>query len=265
MGSKKRKNKKQSQTSNNESHNESNNNEQPFSTESRQTHSETVSSTSNSSISKEICLLPLEELSNTGFKILPIELISSSQTIDSNSSDSSTIHYCYFRSHESRNTTSANALPSDKTLFISNLPVDSTEAHIKCLFQECGIIDRIIFNEIIKDDEFLISAVDENDNNEDGNTNNGLNENGSIRQGKKSKRKKKKKSNVQGGIERRVIGNYEEDRLRKLLIPGSSAHIIFQKSEGLKKALEMTQKRRKWTIKDAEIPSLGLSSNIYIY
>jgi len=47
---------------------------------------------------------------------------------------------------------------------------------------------------------------------------------------------------MQGGIEKGVIGNYEEGGLRKLLIPDSSAHIVFQNSEGLKKALEMTQK-----------------------
>ncbi|RIA90590.1 ribosomal RNA-processing protein 7-domain-containing protein [Glomus cerebriforme] len=261
---KKRKNKKQSQTSqtsNNESHNESNNTEQIFSTN-QQTHNKDTETVSNSNISKEIQLPPLEELSNTGFKILPIEISSQNLIFDSNSSDSFTftsIHYCYFKSHESRNNDSF--LPPDNTLFISNLPVDSTEAHIKNLFQECGPIDKIIFNEVIKDDEFLISIVNESGDNvdENNNSNGGLNENVSIQQGRKSKKKKKKKPKVQGGIEKRVIGNYKEGGLRKLLIPDSSAHIVFQTSEGLKKALEMTQKKRTWAIKDTEIPSLGLS------
>ncbi|CAG8441565.1 2953_t:CDS:2 [Rhizophagus irregularis] len=207
------KKKKQSRTTNNESYNNNNEKQKETSSTNQQIHDETTNSSIN-----EVRLPPLEELSNTGFKILPIEISSQKTIFDSNSSDPSTftsIHYCYFKSHD--------------TLFISNLPIDSTEAHIKHLFQECGKIDRIIFNEVIKDDEFLTNIVNGSDNNE-------------------------------GGIEKNVIRNFEEGGLRKLLIPDSSAHIVFQNSEGLKKALEMTQKKRIWTIKDVvEIPSLGLS------
>lgn len=263
------KKKKQSRTTNNESYNNNNEKQKETSSTNQQIHDETTNSSIN-----EVRLPPLEELSNTGFKILPIEISSQKTIFDSNSSDPSTftsIHYCYFKSHESRNTNNDDNdkhLPPNNTLFISNLPIDSTEAHIKHLFQECGKIDRIIFNEVIKDDEFLTNIVNGSDNNE-GENNNGLNENESIQQGKKSKKKKKRKPNMQGGIEKNVIRNFEEGGLRKLLIPDSSAHIVFQNSEGLKKALEMTQKKRIWTIKDVvEIPSLGLSSNIlffYVY
>ncbi|RGB31141.1 ribosomal RNA-processing protein 7-domain-containing protein [Rhizophagus diaphanus] len=255
------KKKKQSRTTSNESYNNNNEKQKGTSSTNQQIHDETT----NSSIDEEVRLPPLEELSNTGFKILPIEMSSQKTIFDSNSSDLSTftsIHYCYFKSHESRNTNNDDKdkhLPPNNTLFISNLPIDSTEAHIKHLFQECGKIDRIIFNEVIKDDEFLTNIVNGSDNNE-GENNNGLNENESIQQGKKSKKKKKRKSNMQGGIEKNVIRNFEEGGLRKLLIPDSSAHIVFQNSEGLKKALKMTQKKRIWTIKDVvEIPSLGLS------
>ncbi|CAI2176959.1 7771_t:CDS:2 [Funneliformis geosporum] len=197
MGSK-RKKKKQSQTINKES----NNYEQQSSTDPQQINVESKSIL-NSSIDKEIQLPPLEELSNTSFKILPIEMSSP------NTTSFTSIHYCYFKSHESRsNNSSINILPPDKTLFISNLPIDSTETHIKHLFQECGVIDRIIFNGVVKDDEFLINVINEN---------------------------------------------------RNFLLPDSSAHVIFQKSEGLKNALQMTKKKRIWTIKDEEIPSLGLS------
>ncbi|CAB4480955.1 hypothetical protein RhiirA5_408172 [Rhizophagus irregularis] len=254
------KKKKQSRTTNNESYNNNNEKQKETSSTNQQIHDETTNSSIN-----EVRLPPLEELSNTGFKILPIEISSQKTIFDSNSSDPSTftsIHYCYFKSHESRNTNNDDNdkhLPLNSTLFISNLPIDSTEAHIKHLFQECGKIDRIIFNEVIKDDEFLTNIVNGSDNNE-GENNNGLNENESIQQGKKSKKKKKRKPNMQGGIEKNVIRNFEEGGLRKLLIPDSSAHIVFQNSEGLKKALEMTQKKRIWTIKDVvEIPSLGLS------
>ncbi|CAG8486881.1 5353_t:CDS:2 [Funneliformis caledonium] len=196
MGSK-RKKKKQSQTI----YKESNNDEQKSSNDPQRIN-ESVSIL-NSSNDEETKLPPLEELSNTSFKILPIEMSSPITT------SFTSIHYCYFKSHESRsNNSSINILPPDKTLFISNLPIDSTEAHIKYLFQDCGVIDRIIFNGVIKDDEFLINAVNEN---------------------------------------------------RNFLVPDSSAHVIFQKSEGLKQALHMTKKKRIWTTKNEEIPSLGLS------
>ena len=68
MGSKKKKNKQQSQTLNNEA----NNNKQPPLSKSI---NETLSSTSDS-VDKEAQSLPLEELSNTGFKIIPIEIFS---------------------------------------------------------------------------------------------------------------------------------------------------------------------------------------------
>jgi hypothetical protein len=258
------KKKKQPRTTNNESYKNNNDKQEETSSTSQQVHNENI----NSNINKEVRLLPLEELSDTGFKILPIEISSQKIIFDSDSSDPSTLtstHYCYFKSHGSRNTNNNDndkLLPPSSTLFISNLPIDSTEAHIKQLFQECGQIDRIIFNGVIKDDEFLINVVNGSENNE-GENNNGLNENGSIQQGIKSKKKKKKKkkSNMQG-IEKSVIGHFEEGGLRKLLMPDSSAHIVFQNSEGLKEALEMTQKKRIWTVKDAKIPSLGLSSNI---
>ena len=42
---------------------------------------------------------------------------------------------------------------------------------------------------------------------------------------------------MQGGIEKRVIENYEGG-IRKLLIQDSSAHIVLRNSEGLKKWLK---------------------------
>ncbi|CAG8538502.1 7224_t:CDS:2 [Funneliformis mosseae] len=126
MGSK-RKKKKQSQTI----YKESNNDEQK-SLNDPQRINESVSIL-NSSNDEETKLPPLEELSNTSFKILPIEMSSP------NTTSFTSIHYCYFKSHESRsNNSSINILPPDKTLFISNLPIDSTEAHIKYLFQDLG-------------------------------------------------------------------------------------------------------------------------------
>ena len=52
-------------------------------------------------------------------------------------------HYLYFRKHETRKENSE--LPNDRTLFVLNLPVDSTVAHLQRLFRRCGKIENVIF------------------------------------------------------------------------------------------------------------------------
>ncbi|CAG8445721.1 16000_t:CDS:2 [Dentiscutata erythropus] len=165
---------------------------------------------------------PLEEIPKTGFKILPLEIESISNQTDNLSTNPSSIkhnplvsiHYCYFKSHDSRINIRDNStiLPAERTLFITNLPVDTTECHIRRIFEECGIIDRILFHGVLNNNEFLASTVEN-----------------SVLEGS-----------------------------RNLLIPGSTAHIIFKDSEGLTNALNMVQKKRIWNIRDQDIPPLGL-------
>lgn len=51
------------------------------------------------------------------------------------------IHHIFMRSHASRN--ESDHLPSDRTLFLVNLPVDTTANHLKRLFRRCGKIQRV--------------------------------------------------------------------------------------------------------------------------
>ncbi|CAG8480956.1 4874_t:CDS:2 [Scutellospora calospora] len=180
------------------------------------TLSDTESNINNDETSEQ----SLEEISKTGFKILPIEIESISSQNNISSTNPSiiqnplvSIHYCYFKGHESRINICDNSsiLPAERTLFITNLPIDTTERHIKHIFEECGIIDRILFHGILKNNEF--SATIES----------------SILEGS-----------------------------RNILFPGSTAHIVFKDSGGLKNALHMTQKKRIWNVKDHDIPPLGL-------
>ncbi|KAF0472043.1 ribosomal RNA-processing protein 7-domain-containing protein [Gigaspora margarita] len=198
---------------------------------------------------------PLEEIPKTGFKILPIEIESISNQNDNLSANPSSsikhhplvsIHYCYFKSHDPRINSRDNStiLPAERTLFITNLPVDTTEHHIKHIFEEYGIIDRILFHGVLKNNEFLASMI--NTDNDDGSI---LMEN--KIQGKKSKKKKKQKFNE-------TVENSVLEGSRNLLIPGSTAHIVFKDSEGLTNALNMVQKKRIWNIRDQDIPPLGL-------
>src|ERR1700730_2058879 len=61
----------------------------------------------------------LEEV--CGFKILPIHM------------NRGAIHYMYMKKHESRQ--DSEATPKDRTLFLLNLPVDTTDQHIKRLLK----------------------------------------------------------------------------------------------------------------------------------
>src|SRR5947209_4792786 len=96
----------------------------------------------------------------TGFKILPIE-VSYHNNLNDKDSSVNAKHYCYFKQHEihAHNNYNGNNFPTDKTLFITNLPVDTTELHLKKLFEECGMIEKILFHGIIEDNEFLSSVV----------------------------------------------------------------------------------------------------------
>ncbi|CAG8775242.1 25012_t:CDS:2 [Cetraspora pellucida] len=195
----------------------------------------------------------LEEIHKTGFKILPIEIESNSDQINLSANSLSikrnplvSIHYCYFKGHDSRINIRDNStiLPAERTLFITNLPVDTTEHHIKHIFEECGIIDRILFHGILMDNEFSASVI------------NADNDDKSIprenkTQGKKSKKKQRHKFNET--VESSVL-----EGSRNILMPGSTAHIVFKDSEGLTNALNMKQKKRIWNVERQDIPPLGL-------
>jgi hypothetical protein len=92
-------------------------------------------------------LPPLDSLPSN-YKILPIvipSLIQQQQQqqheIHTDEKPSSTIHNLYLKPHTSTN---SDSLPSDKTLYITNLPKSlSTRSHLKRLFRRCGPIDSI--------------------------------------------------------------------------------------------------------------------------
>ena len=52
-------------------------------------------------------------------------------------------HSLYFRLHETRK--SDPELPCGQTLFMINLPVDTTHDHLQRLFRRCGSIQKVIF------------------------------------------------------------------------------------------------------------------------
>ncbi|CAG8441719.1 1440_t:CDS:2 [Ambispora gerdemannii] len=164
---------------------------------------------------------PLPEIPRTGFKILPIITPFTTGVINGPAEPT---HYCYIKQHETRKPNPNT--PIDRILFISNLPVDATKQHIKHLFKECGNVESVIFQGVLKlHDEYPKDIIK---------------------------------------LEQK-INNDEDVLIRQLLVHGSSALIIFEEKEGLINALNMKQGKRIWSAGDEKIPPLGLEKWIQEY
>ncbi|CAG8545921.1 7761_t:CDS:2, partial [Acaulospora colombiana] len=181
--------------------------------------------------------LPLEEIPKTGFKILKVHVQSYNYTQYVSAS-----HYLFIKGHESRgnNNTPTNT-PPERTLFISNIPADATREHIKNIFEYCGEIEDVLFHEIFDEKEFLINE----DNDLEGDDPELVPSEDKKQQGKKSK--KRKSQNSKSEIIKDTIFLNSLMGIRTLMVPGSSAYLIFKDPEGLKNALSMKQKERHWS------------------
>ncbi|KAJ1752774.1 hypothetical protein LPJ78_002396 [Coemansia sp. RSA 989] len=79
----------------------------------------------------------LDELA--GYKVLPVRFDSEGA-----------LHYLYFRQHSS--TKEDILMPSDRTIFMTNLPADTTERDIRRLFQGVARIARVVFHGVVGQD-----------------------------------------------------------------------------------------------------------------
>lgn len=78
------------------------------------------------------------QLNNCGaFAVLPITM----PAFSLNGKQVLPIHTLFMRPHSSRK----DDLPTDKTIFIVNLPIDASEAHLQRLFRKCGVIQKIVW------------------------------------------------------------------------------------------------------------------------
>ena len=72
---------------------------------------------------------------SSGFLAVPIKL-------SSKHLEPTPYHWLYLRVHQSSSTSggagSSQALPNDRTLFVANLPIDTTERHLRTLFHSAG-------------------------------------------------------------------------------------------------------------------------------
>jgi len=105
----------------------------------------------------------------SGFKILKIEMPPLKIFSSLNSNEVKTIpvsHYIYFKKHESyRNDEDT---PADCTIFVCNLPVDTTIPHLKHIFKHCGHIVNCKMNkspiDLLENSEEILMEDEEMEN-----------------------------------------------------------------------------------------------------
>ncbi|KAK0563680.1 hypothetical protein OC861_004675 [Tilletia horrida] len=81
------------------------------------------------------------------FTLLPIRYLGKSNPV---------IHYLFVRAHHASTTIaqassdsgSTSSLPQDRTLFVANLPPDTTDRYLRTLFKNAGAIERIALREV---------------------------------------------------------------------------------------------------------------------
>lgn len=148
-----------------------------------------------------------------GFKILPV-------VVDS---VKNARHYFYMRKHESKAVVDEDI--KDRTLFLLNLPTDTTDRHIKKLFKG-HVIDQITYK------DFGSSASEEYHK----------------RTAKDDNKKNKEEEHVR--------------ELRNLFTSGSSAHVVFATEEDLTKVLNMRRVEKKWANDDPSEEPLGFERKV---
>lgn len=182
------------------------------------------SSKSSSSISKQDVEIqektPKQLEDFQGFKVLPVIMDENNKSVR---------HYFYIRKHESKSLVDEDI--KDRTLFMLNLPADTTDRHIKKLFKGHGI-DQITYSDSgssVSEDYWKIQAKQQ-------------------QQLEEVAHKKKKKHQKQ-----QEEKEPEVRELRKLFTSGSSAHIVFSTDDDLTQVLSMRRVEKKWAKEDESV------------
>lgn len=77
----------------------------------------------------------------SGFHVLPVSVSASPSSSKKKSKTDATTHYIYLRAHHAP--AQSSDLPKGRTLFLVNLPVDTTERHLRHLFEKCGRVEGV--------------------------------------------------------------------------------------------------------------------------
>ncbi|PWZ02344.1 hypothetical protein BCV70DRAFT_198625 [Testicularia cyperi] len=161
-------------------------------------------------------------------------------------------HWVYARKHTASSSNAAgpsssasiDELPSDRTLFLANLPVDTTESHLREIFSNAGALSLVRFRSQHAADgeedekEEKGAGEDEEEDDDDGTTPSVM----PTKAGKKSKAPRIPKVTPLPKLDPR-----EAMGAQPFLVTSSSAHVVFLDSGSLQRALDMLRQGIKWT------------------
>ncbi|KAF8184788.1 ribosomal RNA-processing protein 7-domain-containing protein [Pholiota molesta] len=172
----------------------------------------------------------------SGFSVIPVQY------------NTSTTHYLYARSHVSK-ADSRKVLPDGRTLFLVNLPPDTTERETVLFFKHSGTVEKVIFDFEVKEPQHDDDSESE-DEDED-----------PMEQDAADEQPRKRRKTQQSAVP--TVTPLPTQPLRNLRKTGSSAYVIFLDSSSLERALASTSKPRAWP-KSPEEPS-GLAHYRALY
>ncbi|KAJ1647312.1 hypothetical protein J3B02_004335 [Coemansia erecta] len=167
-----------------------------------------------------------------GYKVLPVKF-------DSGDDQATATHYIYFKQHSSSR--DEILMPSSRTLFMYNLPADTTERDIKRLFQGLARVARVIFHEVVGQDILQITAIKAKMINEIAVSIAATAE----KPASGRKRKQKKDSAARDEAIKPVARAH-------LLASGGSAHVVLLEDEEMENMLSMKAGVRQWPERDAD-------------
>ena len=184
-------------------------------------------------------------LSISGFTLLPVLY------------NKSTIHSIYARIHEQTKTKVTDALPGGRTLFLVNVPPDTTERQLSLFFNYAGTVERVEFYGDsagdVSEEDIPISSDEDSEAEQDMET--------EVSQPRK-KRKISKEDRKKRPPE---VVPLPAVPLRTLRRSGQTCHIVFLDPSSAQSALASShiQKPRPWP-SDPEVPT-GLSHYLAQY
>ncbi|ORX52424.1 hypothetical protein DM01DRAFT_1336795 [Hesseltinella vesiculosa] len=163
---------------------------------------------------------PLEDF--FGFKVLPVIVKDGCR------------HFMYMTKHQVRS--DKDTFAAGRTLFLVNLPVDTTDAHLQYLFRSHGKVASITYRDSLSASHSTVDDCNDllSPELDDVYTSQLLTDKGKKRKLTKSEQETAKR------------------RLRRILHTGASAHLVFESSAALDKVMAMTRIVRHWQVSEQD-------------
>ncbi|KAJ1932115.1 hypothetical protein GGF37_007168 [Kickxella alabastrina] len=178
-----------------------------------------------------------------GYKVLPVRFDDDSE---------SATHYIYFKQHTT--TKEDILLPSSRTLFLYNLPADTTERDIRRLFHGTARVARVLFHDVVGQDIVRQTAVRAQLMAE-------------LAKSMQEEEAKQNKASKQKGASEAADEGVKAVERPILQRSGGSAHVVLLEDAEMAAVLGMARGVRAWPQRDTTSPLeyRGLSRYLYEY